>query len=337
MVNIINISKFIELKENRPVIDVRSPIEYEKGHVPGSVNIPLFSNDERAQIGTVYKKQGSDKAVVLGESYAVPKIESFLADALLHSSDKSLIVYCFRGGMRSQRFSELLDENGFNVSRLESGYKSYRSYVQKSFIKSYPLSVLGGRTGSGKTEILEELLKKNEQVINLEKMASHRGSAFGSIGEGEQPTTEQFENCLFELLKTLSLKNKIWIEDESLNIGRVYLPADFFRQMKIAPLVVLKVSKKDRVERLCRDYAGYGKEPLIASLTKIGKKLGGDRASKALDAVQRNDYSAAASIILDYYDKCYDYGLTKKENSSIKYLNIESDDPETTASDLITI
>lgn len=337
MVKILTINQFIHKKEDLPVVDVRSPVEYNKGHVPGSFNIPLFSDDERAQIGTVYRKQGSKKAVLLGESYAEPKIDWYLKESLRLSFEKKVIIYCFRGGMRSQRFSELLAENGFEVFRLESGYKSYRQYVQTSFLKTYPLIILGGKTGSGKTEILTELKKRDEQILDLEKMANHRGSAFGVMGGGSQPTNENFQNTFSELLSTLSLSKRIWVEDESLNIGRVSLPGDFFSQMKIAPLIVLILPKNDRVERLCRDYTGLGAGSLIAGIEKIQKRLGGERALEAINAVKGDEYGVAASIILEYYDKCYDYGLSKKENISINYKIIERDDPESTAIELIKI
>lgn len=328
MIEHITINEFLDLKKIYPVVDVRSPVEYSKGHIPGSVNIPLFTDEERAKIGTSYKQVSQEKAIKLGESFAIPKIPHYLQEVGKIASTKDVIVYCFRGGMRSQRFSELLEEHGFKVYRIDKGYKEYRTLVQSSFKRTYSLIVIGGKTGSGKTEILKKLYEKDEQVIDLEGLSNHRGSAFGSIGMEEQPRTEYFENILFELSEKLDLKKRIWVEDESANIGRVYIPTDFFSQMKHAPLVVLDMDKHFRVDRLCRDYASNGLEPLKEGIMKIKKRLGGENVQKAVSAIDVGDFATAASIILDYYDKCYSYGLTKKINSRIDYITLEKSDPE---------
>ena len=336
MIKITTIETFLDEYKSKVLIDVRSPIEYKKGHIPGSHNVPIFTDDERAQIGTAYKKISVEKAIELGESFAIPKIHYYVEEIGNLSPSKEVYLYCFRGGMRSQRFSQMLEEHGFSVIRLEKGYKSYRQEVLKSFSAEYSLKVLGGKTGSGKTEILEELDKKNETIINLEAMSNHRGSAFGTIGMGAQPTTEQFENHLFEQLREIGTHKQIWVEDESLNIGRVFIPSDFYTQMKKSPLIVLEINKESRVERLCRDYGNNGQEPLIEGIKKIQKRLGGERTQKALDALENDDFSTTASIILEYYDKCYSYGLTKKTNSKIDILKIENDDPEKIAHILLS-
>jgi len=254
MIKEIEIEQFLVLKKSYPVLDVRSPVEYFKGHVPESINIPLFSNEERAHIGTVYKEKGSIDAVLLGESYADPKISEYL-DSVSSVFDQSpIIVICFRGGMRSRRFAELLDNNGFDVYRLIGGYKSYKHFIQNFFSNLSSLIVIGGMTGTGKTEILHELKNKGEQIIDLEYLANHRGSAFGSIKELMQPSTEQFENNLFKVLSEIDIKKRIWVEDESRNIGRVFLPEKFYEQLREAPLIILELDKKFRAMRLSRDY-----------------------------------------------------------------------------------
>ena len=335
MIENIDIENFITLNKSLPLVDVRSPVEFQNGHIPGSLNIPLFSDEERSLIGTTYKRDGQEKAIILGESFAEPKINQYLQQAENVSKNSELIVLCFRGGLRSQRFSKLLSDNGFHIYRLEKGYKSYRNLVQQSFTGKYPLQVLGGKTGCGKTDILIELNKQKEQVIDLEGLSNHRGSAFGSIGQFNQPTTEQFENELFENITRLDINKRIWVEDESLNIGRVYIPKDFYAQMKIAPLIVLEMERILRIDRLCNDYSTDGSGPLIDGIKKIHKRLGGERADEAIKDVESGDFHSAASIILEYYDKCYTYGLSKKVNRQIEYIKMDKDDPSLMAKQLI--
>lgn len=227
MVKEIDIKQFFELKKTIPVVDVRSPGEFLKGHIPGTVNIPLFSDEERAHIGTVYRQHSSEKAVKLGESYAESRIPLYLKSVRTTAPDSPVITVCFRGGMRSSRFAELLDKNGYDVYRLENGYKSFRKFIHQSFVEPVSLIVLGGMTGTGKTEILQELRTLGEQVIDLEHIANHRGSAFGGIGQKDQPSTEQFENNLFEILSQMDKGKRTWVEDESRRIGIDYLPEPF--------------------------------------------------------------------------------------------------------------
>lgn len=332
MIKDIDIIEFLKLYKNIPVLDVRSPVEFMPGHIPGSINIPLFTNEQRAQIGTIYKQQGTDAAVKLGESFANPQIPTYykLVERAARGSKKVLIT-CFRGGLRSKRFAELLAENGYEVYRLQGGYKSYRKNVYKSFSEQYSFIVLGGMTGSGKTDILTELEKRGEQIIDLEKLANHRGSVFGAIGQGKQPTTEQFENELFEKIALLDKKRMIWIEDESQRIGTVYLPEFFFKQIRTAPIVVLELDIKLRALRLSRDYISDGIFPLIEGIKKIIKKLGNERAGMAEKAIKSGDYYKAATLILNYYDRSYFNCFDKKMNSNIMYFTLQKDDPAESA------
>ncbi|MCG8572733.1 MAG: tRNA 2-selenouridine(34) synthase MnmH [Spirochaetes bacterium] len=328
----IDITDFFSLSKTIPVIDVRSPIEFHKGHIPGSINLPLFSNEEREQIGKVYQNQGPDIAIQLGQNFAQPKIPYYLKSAKKITQNGSLIVTCYRGGLRSRRFTDLLDEHGFTIHRLLGGYKSYRKEVTQIFHLTYPFFILGGKTGSGKTEILNNLTKLDEQIIDLERLAGHRGSVFGALGEQSQPTTEQFENHLHQKLSAFNRAKRIWLEDESHRIGNVFLPHPFYQQMRSAPMIMIELDKKLRAQRLCREYSKKNDPLLIDGIKKITPRLGGLRANQAIEAIQQKNYLEAALLILDYYDKSYQNCLTKKINKNISYLQLDEDNPFQTAS-----
>ncbi len=331
MVELIEIERFLELSETLTAIDVRSPVEYEQDHIPGSINIPLFSDDERAEIGTAYTLQGPEAAIKIGERYARPKILSYLERVKRYALEGRVLVLCARGGMRSERFSELLAEHGFRPYRLKGGYKGYRRYVQSSFEEKLSLVVLGGRTGCGKTEILKELASQGEQILDLEDLANHRGSAFGSVGLGAQPSTRYFENSLFHEIRRLDKNRPVWVEDESINIGKVVLPACFYDQLQATELVLIDMDKKRRIERLCADYGHAGKEPLIEALGKIKKRVGLENFRKALTAIEEDNLPVAVSLVLDYYDKCYDYYQESRNRRLRSSLMIEDRDMSTAA------
>ena len=203
---------FLEQSEQLSIIDVRSPGEFGEGHIPGAVNMPLFDNDERAVIGTLYKRQGKNTAVLKGLEIVGPKMAAFAKQAMKLAVDNKILVHCWRGGMRSESMAWLFEKVGLDCQLLEGGYKAYRSFcvAQMESIKS--VVILKGSTGSGKTEILEELQRRQEQMVDLEGMAHHRGSSFGGIGQLPQPTTQQFQNDLYAALAPLSFEQRIWVE-----------------------------------------------------------------------------------------------------------------------------
>lgn len=326
MVELIDMDRFLELSGTLIPIDVRSPIEFGQDHIPGSVNIPLFSNEERAEIGTAYTHDGPETAVRLGESYAGPKISHYLEQVKSYARERRVLVLCARGGMRSERFSEFLAQHGYRPYRLRNGYKGYRRYVQSSFERKLSLIVLGGRTGCGKTDLLKEIAGQGEQVLDLEGLANHRGSAFGSVGLGPQPSTRHFENRLFHKLLVLDKDRPIWVEDESLNIGKVVLPAPFYNQLQSTELVLIDMERSRRIERLCRDYGNAGKEPLIEALGKIRKRVGLENHQKAQKAIEESKLPQAVSLVLDYYDKCYDYYQESRKRKILCRIMIEDGD-----------
>ncbi|PKP01952.1 MAG: tRNA 2-selenouridine(34) synthase MnmH [Bacteroidetes bacterium HGW-Bacteroidetes-6] len=308
MLHEIDISNYFDL--GLPLIDVRSPGEYSKGHVPGAMNIALFSDDERAHIGTVYVQQSQEKAIELGYHYANPKRSWYIDEARKIAPDGKIVVHCWRGGMRSRLFAQHLHDNGFSdVHIIVGGYKKYRNYVLNSFAEEANIRVIGGYTGSGKTLVLKQLQKENHQVIDLEGLANHKGSAFGAFGFNMQPRTEQFENNLFEIWRKLDKKKPIWIEDESIGIGTVFIPRPLFLKMRSAPLYFLDIEREIRAAFLVNDYTNLPIESLANSFQKISKKLGSDNVAKAIDCLNRSDLFSAAMIALVYYDRSYSKGL----------------------------
>ena len=217
-----------------------------------------------------------------------------------------VVVHCWRGGQRSQSMGWLLEKAGMKVSVLEGGYKAYRQYIRKWLgEKRHQFIVIGGPTGAGKTHVLHQLARQGEYVVDLEKLANHKGSAFGALGEEEQPSTEHFENLLQASLQEIPAGNRVWLEDESRMIGTVYLPDPFWEQMQNSLCLDLAVPFERRVQNLVDDYSHFSREALQQSFHKITKRLGGQQVKAAVEALAGNDYHQAATIALEYYDKAY--------------------------------
>lgn len=319
-----------------PLIDVRSPGEFAQGHIPQAVNIPLFSDEERAAVGTVYKKQSKEAAVVLGYEYVNPKLQYFLDESERVAKGGAVAVHCWRGGMRSQSFAKHLCKNGFEkVYLIEGGYKAFRNYVLDFFEHRFLLRVLGGYTGSGKTHVLKALESLGEQVIDLEGLANHKGSAFGALGEKEQPSSEYFENLLFEKWRQLDLDKPIWIEDESARIGCVQLPRALFEQMREQMLYFLDIPKEERAKHLEKEYGCFDNELLAKAVEGIRKRLGGQHVKAALEALGKKDYFQVAMITLKYYDKAYLYGVEKRLTDKVQSIDLPNVDAEANAKIII--
>jgi len=186
-------------------------------------------------------------------------------------------------------------------------------------------------TGSSKTHILKYLKAKGQQVIDLEELANHKGSAFGALGQPAQPSTEQFANILFNDWKQLDTNLPFWVEDESRNIGSIFMPDRFYLNLQDTPSIILKMDVKTRLPRLLEEYSTYPPESLKVSILKISRRLGGDKTKDAITAVDKGDFAKAIEIVLYYYDKAYLFGLKKKVNKNIVYINTDSDDIETNA------
>lgn len=296
----------LEKMQDQVLLDVRTPAEYAAGHIPGALNLPLFSNEERVEVGTLYKQQSPDKAFLKGLEYAGARMPDYVKQARKFAPEGKIIVHCWRGGQRSGSLSWLLSFAGMDVMTLQGGYKAYRQYIQQQFLQhKLKMIVLGGQTGSAKTKTLHELAALGEQVIDLEKLAHHKGSAFGALGEDAQPTVEQFENDLYATFAQIDPQRRVWIENESRGIGRVFMPQGFWEQFRQSPLIDLVLPFEARVDFLVETYSHFAKADLITAFQAIERRLGGQNLKVALAALLIDDYAQAAAIALRYYDKSY--------------------------------
>lgn len=317
---------FLEKSISIPVIDVRSSAEYLKGHIPGAYNIPLFTNEERDTIGTLYVKKGKDEAVLKGLEFVGPKMKDFVLEAKKLAVNNQILVHCWRGGMRSNSMAWLFEQTGLRTTTLKGGYKSYRRFVIEKINGQPNLIIIGGMTGCGKSEILRELKKSGEQILDLEALANHKGSAFGSLGQALQPTQEQFENNLFTEICILDIQKIIWVEDESSSIGRNQLPKSLFEKMQKSQVVLISMDKQERVKRLVKEYACFSKILLAESIKKIEKRLGYDQAKFALEALEENNFDLVAEITLRYYDKAYLWQIQNRKPESLTQISVNSEE-----------
>jgi tRNA 2-selenouridine synthase len=313
----LSIIQFLNNSSNELIIDVRAPIEFEKGHITNAINIPLFEDIERAEIGTLYKQQGKEIAVNRGLEIVSPKLVPFVNQVKSLKKNKKVFIYCFRGGMRSNSFAWLMNTSGLDATILEGGYKNYRNHVLNYFEEKKKLVIIGGMTGSGKTDLLKKLDKLDFQIIDLEKLANHKGSAFGSINEEKQKPQQIFENNLFHQLSLLDTEKLILIEDESQSIGYNKIPHAFWLQMKKAPIIKLDIPFELRVQKLVQDYTTTNIDALKICVKKIEQNLGTQNAILCLKYLDENNLTDVARLTLKYYDKAYSYTYNKKTTQQI--------------------
>lgn len=345
----IDIETFLSFNFTLPIIDVRSEGEFAHAHIPGAISLPLFDNEERKIIGTTYKQESKQKAIKIGLAAFGKKMVQMIEtiDEMFdkNGKEKTLVIHCWRGGMRSAGVAWLFDLYGYTVYTLVGGYKAFRKWGIQQFSISYPLQILGGYTGSGKTYVLQELDKRNEIVIDLEGLANHKGSAFGKIGMPEQPSQEMFENLLavqlwkahkkchekIEQLNTHSLpqyKPIIWVEDESQRIGTVNIPSPFFLQMRNTYVCYLNIPFDKRLQHILEGYGKADKEILVNAIIRIQKRLGGLETKKAIECILENNIEEAFAILLTYYDKQYQKGVLKRDNLEQFLIKIDCDGVE---------
>lgn len=299
-----------------PMLDVRTLAEFTQGRIPESHSLPLFNSEERAQIGTLYKRQGQQEAIELGLLLITPKIDEMM-NILASTIDSHGRILCWRGGMRSGFAARLTELLGKSACTLQGGYKTYRRWAIKQLENFHfpDLKVLGGLTGSGKTFILKSLQIEGEQVIDLEEIANHRGSAFGGIGLSAQPSQEQFENELAAILSRLDPSKPVWIEDESRLIGRCNLPTSLYQRLTQAPLLYIERPLEERIQTLLDQYGEAPAHQLLASLNCIIKRLGSELTNEIRRAIEEGKIDLAFEKLLLYYDKGYQHSLAKRRIS----------------------
>lgn len=345
----VTIEEFLQLSEEFPVLDVRSPGEFQHAHIPGANSLPLFTDEERKIVGTAYKQESKQKAIKIGLKYygtkmvkMVEEVEEIVKRSSINTNAEkpTVLVHCWRGGMRSAGVAWMLDLYGFTVYTLAGGYKAYRNWVLKQFEKTYPFIIIGGYTGSGKTEVLKELSEKSQTIIDLEGLAHHKGSAFGAFGQLPQPTQEQFENILArELFSTVSNHaSAVFIEDESQRIGDVNVPTVLFKQMRENKVMFLDIPFEERLEFITAHYGKFEKEKLLNAIVRIKKRLGGLETKTAVNALIEDDIKACFSVLLHYYDRQYRHGLERREQavSPVTMLECTKVDPAANAAAIIS-
>lgn len=322
MAETIDIATYLAHHRSKPVVDVRTPSEHRKGHIPGAHNLPLFSDEERGIVGTAYHRQGREEALLRGLDLTGPKLRSLVEEAGRILRGREVVVHCWRGGMRSASMAWLLEFAGHTVYTLAGGYKAFRRAVRESFSRPVPVQLLGGMTGAGKTDLLHALAQHGQQVLDLEGLANHCGSAFGGIGRTEQPSQEHFENLLGTAWYGLDPGWPVWLEDESRHIGVVQIPAGVWAQMQQAPVYVLDVPAERRVASLTAQYGALPREALKAATLRIQRRLGGLRTRRVIEALDAGDLDAACSVLLTYYDRAYRHALRQREKNGIQVVEL---------------
>ena len=338
------INEFLSLAKTSLVLDVRSPGEFLQAHIPGAHNISLFTDEERKVVGTAYKQQSKQAAIKIGLSYFGVKLlqmveaveEIVKTNSSVQQTDATVVlVHCWRGGMRSAGVAWLLDLYGYKVYTLIGGYKAYRNWVLTQFEKVYPMAILGGYTGSGKTEVLHALAKQGANIIDLEGLAHHKGSAFGAFGQPEQPSQEYFENklalVLSEVAEKITMepnstsKKIIWVEDESQRIGNRTIPTIFFQQMRKKQVYFLNIPFDERLNFIDAQYGQFEKTALVNAVIRIKKRLGGLETKNSVNYLIEDQTKEAFRILLNYYDRLYFKALSNnREDITTAVIKVEA-------------
>ena len=315
------------------LVDVRTPLEFEEDHIPGAVNVPLLSNEERVEIGILHKQSGPHAARQRGLELTAPRFPSIVGEIASAASGRPVLVYCWRGGLRSRTVTCILELTGYNAVQLQGGYKTYRNHVVsyfENFTPPGPLVVIHGLTGIGKTSFILGLRGEKYTVIDLEGLACHRGSAFGGLGLSQSFSQKWFESILWDALRKSPKDMPIILEGESRRIGRIYLPGNMYEVMKDAIIVWCAASLETRVDRLIDEYGREEyREGMASALERISRKLGGAKFREISEYLERWELRPfMAELLNSYYDKVYYKTKDWQENVSISLEDFETAERE---------
>ena len=299
-----------ELLDSHCVIDARTPLEYAEDHLPGALNVPILTNEERVEIGTLYKQVGAQQARQRALELTCGRFGDMVREAADHAAGRPIMVYCWRGGLRSLSLSILLEMAGYPVVQMRGGYKAFRARVIdyfEDFVPPAPLIVIHGMTGTGKTTFINGLERNQWTTIDLEGLACHRGSAFGSVGLDQSLSQKRFDTQLWDAFRQAPSERPIVLEGESPRIGRIALPGTLYQVMAASCKVWCHASLETRVKRLSEEYAHEEyRAPMAEALERIRKKLGGVRHAELAGLLQIWDIEGLArGLIEQYYDKLY--------------------------------
>jgi len=328
MLETCGIEDFLQYAEAHGAVDARSEAEFARGHIPGSVNIPLLTNEHRVQVGTLYKQSGKEAAILKGFQLAGPRFYDLFKSMRRQARQQTLGVYCWRGGLRSNILAWMMHLADYRVLLAEGGYKAYRHYIHRLFELPRKWIVLSGKTGVGKTLVLQALKARGEQVLDFEALARHKGSAFGHLGEQPQPSVEHFENLLGWELRKFNPDEPVWIENESRFIGTVRIPDTLFNQTLDMPVVELETSEAMRRKLILEDYGKFPLADLMEATQKLQRRLGGDRTKQACTALQNGDFDGWLDVLLPYYDKTYAHSNLIRQGESCLFIMEKYNDDE---------
>jgi tRNA 2-selenouridine synthase len=313
------------------IVDVRSPCEHHAERIPGSVNVPLLSDAERAEVGTIYKQQGEVAARRHALLLISPKIPAIVDQVLtLRKPGQTIVVHCWRGGLRSEAVASFLSVVGIDCWRLTGGYKSWRQQVLADFSADryqFVPVVLDGLTGAGKTDILKRLHEMRYSVLDLEALANHRGSVFGGMGLGRQPTQKNFDAALWQELRRFS-KEPVFMEAESRKVGRLSLPDCIYNRIASGRKILVTAGLEARSRRIVEDYARFMGEELEhdtgSLLRPLKQRLGAKRIQEIEELARAGDVASAVKLLLtEYYDPLYQRQIQR--NSPFE-LEVSGDD-----------